>query len=312
MIRIKVTSAELLAAIKKKSPKWLENAAEKKITALKAGRVEGRKGLWGEVKEVFYQLQEAKCVYCESPLPRVDPASVEKVAVDFDIDHYRPKNRVTPWPTPKALRRRPSVAEYRNSVAVGAPAGYVRLAFDPLNYVAACKVCNSSYKGDCFPIAGLPDTVSEDWTTLFANEKPLLLFPFGENGDDPANYLAFQGPTIQPRPVDGYERLRARTVIDFFELDTREGLLWLRCFLIQALWDQLRDRESGDPEKRAKAGAYLETFRKTYGFPQTACGRAFLDLYEKDRHLAERWREAACEYLTSRDPLVLKAHASKP
>jgi hypothetical protein len=307
MIRIAVTSAELLAAIESKSPRWIERAQEKKAAALAAGKVGEGDGIWSEIKEIFILRQEFKCIYCEFPLPKVDSASAAKVAVDYDVEHYRPKNRVTFWPTREVLERRPSVEEYRTSVSSGDPGGYVRLAFDPFNYIASCKVCNTSYKADRFPIAGQPDSVSEEWATLNANERPLLLFPFGEAGDEPVEYLAFQGPTVHPLPVAGHERLRAQAVIDFFELDTREGLLELRCVLILFLWGQLEKRTSADPQKKAKAEAFLETVRKTCRHPHTACGRAFIDLYEKNPAMAERWQEAASEYLTSKDPMVLKA-----
>lgn len=309
MIRIAVTSAELLAAIETKSPQWIERAQAKKTAALAAGKVAEGDGIWSEIKEVFILRQEFKCIYCEFPLPKVESASAAKVAVDYDIEHYRPKNRVTSWPTREVLERRPSVEEYRAAISSGDPGGYVRLAFDPFNYIASCKVCNTSYKADRFPIADQPDSVSEERATLDSNERPLLLFPFGDDGEDPAEYLAFQGPTVYPLPVAGHERLRAQAVIDFFELDTREGLLELRCMLIQLLWCQLENRASPDPRKKAKAEAFLETVQKTCRHPHTACGRAFIDLYEKDRDMAERWQEAANGYLTSKDPVVLKAIA---
>jgi hypothetical protein len=309
MIRIAVTSAELLAAIESKSPRWMERAGDKKTVALAAGKVGEGDGIWSEIKEIFILRQEFKCIYCEFPLPKVESTSAAKVAVDYDVEHYRPKNRVTSWPTREVLERRPSVEEYRASVASGDSDGYVRLAFDPFNYIASCKVCNTSYKADRFPIAGQPDSVSEKRATLDANERPLLLFPFGEDGDDPAEYLAFQGPTVRPLPTAGHERLRAQAVIDFFELDTREGLLELRCVLIQLLWGQLENRVSPDPRKKAQAEAFLAMVQQTYRYPHTACGRAFIDLYEKDRNMAERWQDAASGYLTSKDPVILKAIA---
>jgi hypothetical protein len=222
MIRIAVTSAELLAAIGSKSPRWMERAEEKKAAALVAGKVGEGDGIWSEIKEIFILRQEFKCIYCE-------------------------------W--------------------------------------------------------GQPDSVSEERGILDSNEGPLLLFPFGEDGDDPAEYLAFRGPTVRPLPVAGHERLRGQAVIDFFELDTREGLLELRCWLIQLLWGQLEDRASPDARKKAKAEAFLETVEKTCRYPHTACGRAFIELYGNDRDMAERWQEAASGYLTSKDPVILKAIA---
>jgi hypothetical protein len=307
MIRIAISDDALLEAIRKKSPKWLARALEVSKRARKAGKIGDQDGIWSEIKEVYILLQEFKCVYCEFPLPKIESISARGVAVDYDVEHYRPKNRVTPWPTPEVLSRRPSASEYAASVVPGAPAGYLRLAFDPFNYVVSCKVCNTYYKADRFPIAGKPDSRSIKRTSLDAREMPLLLFPFGENGDDPGLYLLFEGAMIRPRPAAGLDGLRARAVVDFFELDTREDLLEGRCLLIQSLWAKLEERTSGDAEEKAEAAEFLEVLATGNRFMHSACGRAYVDLYERDREQARRWYRAANQYLASKAPDILKA-----
>jgi hypothetical protein len=201
MIRIEAADSALMEAIEKKKKGWLETAKKKLKAARLAGKVGDKDGIWSEIKEVFILLQDFKCIYCESPMPKVESTSADKVAVVYDVEHYRPKNRVTPWPSADVIARRPAVQAYEASVASGAPAGYLRLAFDPLNYVVSCKVCNSSYKADRFPIhaGGKPNSRATKRAALDAAEKPLLLFPFGEDGDDPGEYIGFDGPTIVRR-----------------------------------------------------------------------------------------------------------------
>ncbi len=306
MIRIEVSDQSLLTAIRKKKAGWLTTAKAKAAAALQAGKVDEGGGTWSEIKEVFILLQGFKCVYCEFPMPKVDSSSAEKVAVDYDVEHFRPKNRVTPWPSPKDLARRPGIRDYQQEVRSGSPAGYLRLAYDPFNYVVSCKVCNSSYKADRFPIAGKPQTRRKARKTLDPREKPLLLFPFGENADDPGQFLAFLGPTLQALPAAGYERLRAQVVIDFFELDTREGLLEGRCWMIQCLWARLEERESSDLTKRARSEEFLLSVRNGHQQLHTACGRAFIELYDADRPSAQACYDAAVGYLNSKDPAIFR------
>jgi hypothetical protein len=297
MIRIEVADSDLVAAIEGKKKGWIKAAETKLKAARKAGKVGDKDGIWSEIKEVFILLQEFKCIYCESPMPKVESTSADKVAVVYDVEHYRPKNRVTPWLTAEVIARRPAVQAYQAAVASGAPAGYLRLAFDPFNYVVSCKVCNSSYKADRFPIHvdGKPNSRATKRASLDSTEKPLLLFPFGENGDDPDAYIGFDGPTVVRRNGTDYESLRSQVVVDFFE-----G----RCMLIQLLWPQLECRSSGDEEEKRSAEAYLKVIEEDSRFPHTACGRAFIELHGRDRSLARAWYRAAVRYLTSKDPAV--------
>jgi hypothetical protein len=111
-------------------------------------------------------------------------------------------------------------------------------------------------------------------------------------------YLSFVGPIVVARAKGGHARLRGRTVIDFFELDTREDLVEARCHVLMLLWPQL---ELGT--KRTKARAFVAAATED-PFPHAACARAFVALHGRDRRGARRVFEAARAYLTSRNPSV--------
>lgn len=146
-----------------------------------------------------------------------------------------------------------------------------------------------------------------DKVTLDQNEKPLLLFPFGEHGDDPKDYLTFRGPLVQARTTSGHEGLRAQVTIDFFELDTRAGLIVNRCWAITFLWPRLEERDSPDPQTRTRAREFLRTYQEGHRQLHTACGRTFIELYDQDRQQARAFYDAATDYLNSKDPAVFKA-----
>jgi hypothetical protein len=307
MILVQVADRDLLEAIEKKQKGWLARARKKKLAVSRLGKIGERDGIWSEVKEVFILLQRFKCIYCETPMAVVDPASADKVAVEYDVEHYRPKNRVTPWPAAADLARRSGNQVYLHRIGSGLPAGYAKLAFDPLNYVVSCKTCNCSYKLDRFPIAGQPESRARKRRSLDAKEKPLLLFPFGEHGDDPAFYLAFEGPMVGPRAAAGYEHLRGQVVIDFFELDTRAGLFQMRCVMLVLLWKYLEDRGSSDPRIRTVAEKFVRSVEEGHEQAHTACGRAFCELYGRNRALARELSIQADEFLVSKDPAVFRS-----
>jgi hypothetical protein len=253
LIRIPIAPADLLAEIEATSPGWRRRAEVQRRKVVAAGKSGDGDGIWSEIKAVYIVRQQHKCGYCEVPMAKTGSGSSHKVAVDYDVEHFRPKNRVTAWPAPDVLARRPGL-DYAARVRAGAAQGYLRLAFDPFNYLVSCKVCNSSYKADRFPIAGTPDTRSRKRATLARRERPLLLFPFGHDADDPQRYLDFFGVLVRPKPPRGHDRLRARTVIDFFELDTREDLLEGRAQIIMLLFPQLEASGQSDPEAPESRG----------------------------------------------------------
>ncbi|HLL53229.1 MAG TPA: hypothetical protein VK447_06780 [Myxococcaceae bacterium] len=291
MIRIPVTPQDLERLIKQQVPGWLERAAKRTRQARKQKRFSGT-GIWSEVKGVYMTLQHHKCAYCERPMSKGAHANIE-----YDVEHFRPKSRVTPWPdekTAKALRIR-----YR--VRSGSATGYPELAHEPRNYAVTCKVCNSPFKADHFPIEGTATTAGGDIATLDAEEKPLLIFPLGMTDPAPDALVTFEGILPVPAKRAGYDRKRAQVTIDFFRLHLRTDLRDARAHLLVMLWDKLQLEQSGTPEQRRLAREVLVAARQS-DFPHAGCARAFLDLHQRDPAKANAYYLEAHRLVTRKEP----------
>ncbi|MSR40135.1 MAG: hypothetical protein EXS02_15030 [Planctomycetes bacterium] len=242
----------------------------------------------------------ARKLRVRGPVPRPDQQSVATGKVEYDVEHFRPKNRVTAWPTARVQQAR--TIDYADQLQRGVADGYVRLAFDPWNYGVSCKTCNSELKGDRFPILGLPDADATDRSTLDDSEVSCLLLPVGDVGPDPEDWLEWFGPVVRAKStLTGQEALRARTVVDFFELDSRPDLLLVRCFAIEMLWAALRDEADGDPAAATRIQAATADDAVFAG-----CTRAFLRLYRQDLVVARQWRNRARDYAQSKEPKLME------
>ena len=300
MIRFRIQRQELAQRIDQHDPKWSGKAKTRTKTAVEKGGVADGDGIWSDIKDVYMTLQGWKCMYCEKPMPRPDPAAVATGKVEYDVEHFRPKNRVTSWPTERVQKAR--TIDYAGQLRQGAVDGYVRLAFDPWNYGVSCKTCNSELKGDRFPILGKPDVVGSDRGTLDEKERPCLLLPIGDDGPDPENWLEWLGPVVRAKvTLTGDEALRARTLVDFFELDNRPDLLLIRCFAIEMLWAALRDEADGDPGAAERINAATADDAVFAG-----CTRAFLRMYRQDPAAARQWRNRARDYAARKEPKLLE------
>jgi hypothetical protein len=136
---------------------------------------------WSEVKGVFRELQGNKCAYCERVLP-----SGEVGVYEHDVEHFRPKGGIQPWPVPIAL----STAGIVCSRPPDDNKGYYLLAYHPQNYAVSCKTCNEGIKKSYFPIARVYELTGEDPQLLLQHELPLLIFPLGDFDDDPETIIA--------------------------------------------------------------------------------------------------------------------------
>jgi hypothetical protein len=291
MIRIPVTPEELTRLIEEEAPGWSKRAAERTKQARRLERFTGP-GIWGEVKGVYMKLQHHKCAYCERPMAESPEAKLE-----YDVEHFRPKSRVTPWPDQDTAKR----LRIRYKVRSGAARGYPLLAHDPRNYAVTCKVCNSPLKADHFPIDGRPAHSGSDITKLDAREKPLLLFPLGVEGSAPEELLTFKGIVPVPAKRGGYARKRARVSIDFFRLHLRGELNTGRAHCLVLLWDKLQLARMGTPGQRRDAEEVLERTRQG-DFPFAGCARAFLDLHARDPETAEAYYRAAHALVARKEP----------
>ncbi|MCA9701486.1 MAG: hypothetical protein KC431_28460, partial [Myxococcales bacterium] len=143
---------------------------------------------WSEVKPLFVRLQHDKCCYCERQLE----ADEDGRGPEHDVEHCRPKRPVKPWP------------DAPEGVHDGASAGYYMLAYSLHNYCAACKTCNSKYKGSYFPIAGQRGRSNAvDPHKLDTRERPLLPYPIGDRDVDPEVLLTFEGIIPTPKVQRG-------------------------------------------------------------------------------------------------------------
>ena len=298
MVRIPVTAEELSRLIEAEAPSWLNRAARRTQQARRLKRFTGT-GIWSEVKRVYMELQHYKCAYCERPLAKGQHANI-----DYDVEHFRPKSRVTPWPDPETAKR----LRIRYKVKVGSPKGYPLLAHEPLNYAVTCKVCNTPLKSDHFPIDGEPSKAGADIAKLDAEEKPLLIFPLGTTGPAPDELITFEGVLPVPTKRSGYERKRAQVTIDFFELHLRTDLRDARAHLLVLLWETLQRARTGTPEQRLLAEGILKRSRRD--FPHAGCARAFLDLHARDPAKAEAYFIEAQRLLASKEPGLMNRTAT--
>lgn len=304
MILHRITAAELLRRIDAHDPKWRAAAKKKSRAVLKKGRIDEGDGTWSAIKDVFIALQGNKCMYCEKPMPAPSAEAVAKGRVEYDVEHHRPKNRVSPWPTPAVLAARRIT--YAKKLRSGAPEGYLHLAFDPENYGVSCKTCNSELKGDRFPIVGKCSPKAKTRAAHDACELPCVVLPIGDAAAvDPEKWLVWAGPFVRAfRSRDETRRLRARALVDFFELDAREDLVLLRCFVIDGLYRRLSKRPRSLRDQR-----YIDArCASTSAF--AGCARGFCKLYERDPKGARTWALLAEKKLSSAEPSVFCAKSS--
>jgi hypothetical protein len=281
MIRYPVTRAQLEADITAKSATWLQRAADRTEEFRLKGYYEESSSIWSEVKPVYMKLQgNCKCAFCERKMTDVPLGTIEQ-----DVEHFRPKGRVRPWPVPLSL------AALGIPVS-GVPAvggGYYLLPYHLFNYAAACKPCNSQCKSDFFPIAGDYDLAGDDPEPLLA-ESPYLIYPIGDLDDDPEDLIGFHGVSPQAIGDTQHKRARALVTIELFELDhieRRKELLLERARIIVAIHPQLEVlADGGSPAAEAVAQMLVDGFTSARS-SHTNCARSFRDLFVTDRAEAD-------------------------
>lgn len=293
MIGYRIGRDQLYALIEKRVPGWLQRAEERTNQFRAAGKFEEKSSIWSEIKAVLFEVQgNGKCIFCERKLE-----SVEYGLVEQDVEHFRPKSRVSDWKPP---------AEFDTSRVEIAPApkeksGYFLLAYNPLNYAASCKPCNSTLKRDRFPIAGEYDFSGEDPVEL-RKEKPLLIYPIGTFDDDPEQLIAFHGISPFALRQRGHARNRALVTIAFFgldDLDGRKHLMRERAMIIVALFPQLLMLDSrASAARKAKAQAVVDASIADSA-PHANCARSFRRTFEENQDAAEQFFDAAVEFMLS-------------
>jgi len=272
MIRFAITQPELARRIESHKPGWLARAKQR-THDLQQGTRQNITNIWSEIKQVYMDLQGPKCGFCEKSLE-------ESQAIEHDVEHFRPKNQVKRWTVPAALR---DEGVQVRQPATGTEPGYRFLAYHPLNYVTACKTCNTTLKGCYFPIAGLRDTTSDDPTAM-QGEAAYLLYPIGDVDDDPEELIEFHGLSPKAKKT-GFGRQRALVTIALLQLDdvtSRVSLLKARARAIEHLYFALRERgRATTPQERANANAAIRRLTSPRA-AHTNCLRSFERLWNRD------------------------------
>ena len=253
---------------------WLARAAERIGTFKTAGRYNEKKGIWSEIKPAYMDLQHDKCAYCERQF--------SKEAIEHDLEHFRPKSDVQPWPDEKALQRltdEDGHCDYTAPLGAASAAGYYLLAYHTGNYCASCKVCNTIYKLNYFPVAAAR-TLKADSPAAAETEQPLLLYPLGALHDAPEKLIRFEGVTPVPVFQSGPRHLRARVTIDFFNLDCREDLLRERARCLVEFARAYKDATAGRSARERKEGEEDVALMRDPASPHANCVRCFHDLLQ--------------------------------
>jgi hypothetical protein len=287
VIRYALSEKELRARIETEKQGWRARAnAQTENNAATGNPV--FPSLWSEIKQVYIDLQHSKCAFCEKPL---------EGRIEQDVEHFRPKGKVTAWSPSQALRDEGLVL--RQPADGSDELGYRHLAYHPLNYAMSCKTCNSVFKRNLFPIingrrigAKKPPSVSI--------EKPLLVYPIGNSDDDPETLLEFEGWTTRAKHATGFGRLRALPMIELFRLNDWQGrkeLLAGRARQIQLLYLNLAAIDECAIASVVKAAKSNTKRMLLDSEPHANCLRSFARLYQKKPGLARAYFLELSEYL---------------
>lgn len=285
MIRLPITEHALLDRIEIVHPGWSARARERTQQSRTAGEYAEASSIWGEIKSVYMRLQSDKCAYCERLL--------SDGSIEHDLEHYRPKRGVAAWP-PLA-----SDLSYPFPKGDPLPEGYYLLAYHPLNYATVCKPCNTNFKSNYFPVAG--SRVTRGATPAdYSAEMPYLLYPIGDSDGDPEAILSFIGIVPVPNPAaDKSQKRRARVVIDFFRLETREDLRRERAVALCSIdmcHRALRSGAVADEADKKAASADLAHYISPSA-PHANCARCFDRLYRVNPNEARAIAREARLYL---------------
>ena len=153
------------------------------------------------VKNALLKAQYNKCCYCESKFLSTSYGAVE---------HFRPKGA--------AKQKHGQSEEYP---------GYYWLAYDWDNILVSCERCNSSHKGNLFPLAGQRKRAQSHHDDVKV-EQPLFVNPARE---DPRRHIRFRAEAAMPITGMGRETIQGLGLRrSDLEEDRRERLAHLKVF----------------------------------------------------------------------------------
>ncbi|MFJ1768427.1 hypothetical protein ACIOD2_49480 [Amycolatopsis sp. NPDC088138] len=259
MIRVAIPCSELLARIDEAVSDWLTRAALLKTQNEQAGYHKDADKFWQKITHVLVRIQLGKCGYCERPLGSSGD--------DSTVDHFRPKGRVDAWQGTGELQ------DGGGSSRVG----YYLLAYDPRNYVVACRRCNNRQKKSMFPTRRARQLTTTDEQAL-AEEQPYLVNPADPHEPDPEELIGWDGVIPVPAGITELERERALVTIDVLGL-ANEDLIRERHLVVFGVWVGHLQTTNGRPDPLAKQ--MLDRLCSSRS-PHAACARRFRQLCDED------------------------------
>lgn len=171
--------------------------------------------LWKELRIHLVIIFHNRCAYCQRNLGN-------DVRV-CEVEHYRPKGKVD------------EDAQHP---------GYWWLAYEPTNYLPACKECNGLVKGNRFPLLDERqrvrnistdlenDALSVDLYQDLTQEQPVLLNPYQDDPDDYLSFLTVSKASEINSPGLAIPREESKTrgakIIEFLRLNENAMLLTAR------------------------------------------------------------------------------------
>lgn len=172
------------------------------------------------------------------------------------------------------------------------------LAFEPRNYLASCKTCNSSHKRNFFPIAGRARVIEAMSVTETRAEQAYLLNPLDPQDTPPETMIGFHG--ITPRPLSGAppQRARALVTIEILKLGTRPDLDLERAEKIRDMWFALMQRDDPSSPHSVVAREAVDAMTAK-GSPMSSCASSFRDLYEHNQKEAQLIGVLATRFVNS-------------
>jgi hypothetical protein len=298
MIRYPIALLDLRARIVAIEPTWFSRTAHATASLPAQPKATDFPELWTEVKDVYIKLQHSKCAFCEKPL---------EGRIEQDVEHFRPKTKVKPWDIPQAL--------VDAGIVVSQPAGggrqsdrselgYRFLAYHPFNYAAACKPCNSVFKGNLFPIAGKREGDATD-PPAHSKERPYLIYPIGDLGDDPETLITFDGAVPQAASPGGHDRFRAQVTIAIFKLDDpveRKVFYEGRARAIESLFLNLEAIRRDDDPRLVRAARVNVARMLRDSEPYANCLRCFHQTFQRSRDEAVAIFKGISAWLDSVSP----------
>lgn len=275
MIRYDVDFTQLRAEVQAVDPRWPAKAAARTAKFVKAGRYSEKSTIWGAARTAYMRAQKFKCIFCERQFENELYGKIE-----FDVEHFRPKSSVVPWPD---ATRHPRLA-YRFPTGAASETGYYWLAYNLENYAASCAVCNSVLKSNYFPVAKSRGSAPSPIAALAA-EDPFLCYPLGTGDADPEQLVTFVATVAKPMADAGHPRNRGQIIIDFFDLNGREMLHRQRAQMISLLGGALSAIHKGTA---TPADHQLVQQMLDPAVPHAGCVRAFRRLFAADPAKGQR------------------------